>query len=143
MTNNSQLDIKVKEQSFENMARGRKIYEPPRYMNIETAASQLLEIETLRKGSAYLPETPCVSISRLGSPQQKFIAGTLAEMAELESGDPLHSLVILGHRTHEMEVEYLLEFAKDKEGFKNAVTKEVEAAKAAQMAAVAEEEDDD
>ncbi|KAK9383940.1 tetrapyrrole methylase [Kockiozyma suomiensis] len=137
------LDIKVKEQSFENMARGRKIYEPPRYMNIETAASQLLEIETLRKGSAYLPETPCVSISRLGSPQQKFIAGTLAEMAELESGDPLHSLVILGHRTHEMEVEYLLEFAKDKEGFKNAVTKEVEAAKAAQMAAVAEEEDDD
>lgn len=25
------LDIKVKEQSLENMARGRKIYEPPRY----------------------------------------------------------------------------------------------------------------
>ncbi|ODV98624.1 hypothetical protein PACTADRAFT_1090, partial [Pachysolen tannophilus NRRL Y-2460] len=32
------LDIKVKEQSIENMARGRLIYEPPRYMDISTAA---------------------------------------------------------------------------------------------------------
>ncbi len=30
------LDIKVKEQSLENMARGRKIYEPPRYMSVGT-----------------------------------------------------------------------------------------------------------
>ncbi|KAK7208115.1 tetrapyrrole methylase [Myxozyma melibiosi] len=137
------LDIKVKEQSFENMARGRKIYEPPRYMNIETAASQLLEIEDMRQQSAYTRDTPCVSISRLGSPQQKFVAGTLADMAELESGEPLHSLVILGHRTHEMEVEYLLEFAEDKEAFKVAVNKEVEAARLAQIAAAEEEEDDD
>lgn len=32
------LDIKVKEQSIENMARGRLIYEPPRYMDIATCA---------------------------------------------------------------------------------------------------------
>jgi diphthine synthase len=42
------LDIKVKEQSVENMARGRKIYEPPRYMTINQAVSQLLEIEQKR-----------------------------------------------------------------------------------------------
>ena len=39
------LDIKVKEQSIENMARGRKIYEAPRYMTINQAVEQLLEIE--------------------------------------------------------------------------------------------------
>lgn len=31
------LDIKVKEISEENLARGKKIYEPPRFMSIATA----------------------------------------------------------------------------------------------------------
>lgn len=31
------LDIKVKEISEENLARGKKIYEPPRFMTIKTA----------------------------------------------------------------------------------------------------------
>ncbi|KAK9369411.1 tetrapyrrole methylase [Lipomyces kononenkoae] len=136
------LDIKVKEQSFENMARGRMIYEPPRYMNIETAASQLLEIEDLRNERAFTADTPCVSVSRLGSPDQKFVAATLGELANIESGEPLHSLVILGHRTHEMEIEYLLDFATDKKRFQMAVEKEVEAARELQPAAPAGEDND-
>lgn len=43
------LDIKVREQSLENMARGRKIYEPPRYMTVGQCASQMLEIEKIKK----------------------------------------------------------------------------------------------
>ena len=42
------LDIKVREQSLENMARGRKIYEPPRYMTVGQCAQQLLEAEEIR-----------------------------------------------------------------------------------------------
>ncbi|XP_062437759.1 diphthine methyl ester synthase isoform X1 [Rhea pennata] len=38
------LDIKVKEQSLENLMKGRKIYEPPRYMSVNQAAEQLLTI---------------------------------------------------------------------------------------------------
>ncbi|XP_049736202.1 diphthine methyl ester synthase isoform X3 [Elephas maximus indicus] len=38
------LDIKVKEQSLENLIKGRKIYEPPQYMSVNQAAQQLLEI---------------------------------------------------------------------------------------------------
>ncbi|XP_067028489.1 diphthine methyl ester synthase-like isoform X4 [Acropora muricata] len=38
------LDIKVKEQSVENMMRGRKIYEPPRYMSVNEAVRQLLDV---------------------------------------------------------------------------------------------------
>ncbi|KAK9333526.1 tetrapyrrole methylase [Lipomyces starkeyi] len=136
------LDIKVKEQSFENMARGRMIYEPPRYMNIETAASQLLEIEYVRKEEVYTDNTPCVSVSRLGSPDQKFVAATLGELSEIESGEPLHSLVILGHRTHEMEIEYLLDFATDKMKFQKAVETEVEAAVELPPPVTADEDDD-
>lgn len=43
------LDIKVKEQSEENMARGRKIYEAPRYMSVNRAVEQLLEVEQKRQ----------------------------------------------------------------------------------------------
>ena len=47
------LDIKVKEQSLENMARGRKIYEPPRYMTVSQCAQQMLETEAERKEGVY------------------------------------------------------------------------------------------
>jgi diphthine synthase len=42
------LDIKVKEQSWENLARGRKVYEPPRYMTVAQCAQQMLETEEER-----------------------------------------------------------------------------------------------
>jgi diphthine synthase len=42
-------DIKVKEQSEENMLRGRKIYEPPRYMTIAQCIEQILEVDEAKK----------------------------------------------------------------------------------------------
>ena len=115
------LDIKVKEQSIENMARGRLIYEPPRYMSIAQCCEQLLEIESDRGTKAYTPQTPAVAISRLGSATQSFKVGTIEELAEYDSGEPLHSLIILGRQCHELELEYLLEFTDNKEKFKQDV----------------------
>lgn len=115
------LDIKVKEQSIENMARGRLIYEPPRYMDINCAAEQLLEIEEARGENCYGEDTPCVAISRLGSPSQKFFAGTLKQMTAYDCGEPLHSMVILGNRVHELETEFLREFTEDFSSFQEAV----------------------
>ncbi|EER31075.1 diphthine synthase [Candida tropicalis MYA-3404] len=120
------LDIKVKEQSIENMARGRLIYEPPRYMDIATACQQLLEIEEARQEQAYTPNTPCVAISRLGSPTQTFKAGTLQELSEYDSGEPLYSLVMLGRQVHDLELEYLYQFVDDKEKFKQMVEQDQE-----------------
>lgn len=37
------LDIKVKEISEENLARGKKIYEPPRFMKVSEAVEQIIE----------------------------------------------------------------------------------------------------
>ncbi|CCF59987.1 hypothetical protein KAFR_0I02070 [Kazachstania africana CBS 2517] len=115
------LDIKVKEQSIENMARGRLIYEPPRYMSISQCCEQLLEVEENRGTKAYTPDTPAVAISRLGSGSQSFKVGTIKELSEYDAGEPLHSLVILGRQCHDLELEYLLEFTDNREKFTNDV----------------------
>lgn len=39
------LDIKVKEQTVENMCKGLKIYEPPRFMTINQAIDQIFQYE--------------------------------------------------------------------------------------------------
>ncbi|KAK6460196.1 Dph5 protein [Scheffersomyces coipomensis] len=120
------LDIKVKEQSIENMARGRLIYEPPRYMDISTACSQLIEIEESRQEQAYTENTPVVAVSRLGSPTQTFKAGTLKELVDYDSGEPLHTLVMLGRQVHDLELEYLYQFVENKQNFKLMVEQDQE-----------------
>jgi diphthine synthase len=120
------LDIKVKEQSLENLARGRLIYEPPRYMSIATAAEQLLEIEEVRQEKVYSADTPCVAVSRLGSPSQAFRAATLGDLVDYDSGEPLHSLIILGNRVHDLETEFLVDFAVDKTKYKTAIVADAE-----------------
>ncbi|KAI0827701.1 Diphthine synthase [Trametes gibbosa] len=110
------LDIKVKEQSEENLARGRKIYEPPRYMSIPTAVEQLVEVEEKRKSGTLSPDsTLAIGLSRVGGgPAECIVAGTLSELLAQPTGvfgEPLHSLVIVGKRLHHLEVEYAESFA--------------------------------
>ncbi|KAH8996734.1 Diphthine synthase [Lactarius akahatsu] len=105
------LDIKVKEQSEENLARGRKIYEPPRYMSILQAVTQLAEVEDARRGGVLVPErTLAVALSRVGGgpDDERIVCGTLAQLREQPPemfGEPLHSLVIVGRRLHHLEAE--------------------------------------
>ncbi|KIJ51413.1 hypothetical protein M422DRAFT_244585 [Sphaerobolus stellatus SS14] len=110
------LDIKVKEQSEENLARGRKIYEPPRYMSIPVAVSQILETEEQRDRGVLKPtETLAIGIARVGGGnEQRIVAGTLQELQNADPsifGEPLHSLIIVGKRLHHLEVDYAAEWA--------------------------------
>ncbi|XP_030898109.2 diphthine methyl ester synthase isoform X2 [Melopsittacus undulatus] len=104
------LDIKVKEQSLENLMKGRKIYEPPRYMSVNQAAKQLLAIIQNRRlqgeESAITENTICVGLARVGAPDQKIASGTLEQMATVELGGPLHSLIVTG-TLHPLELEML------------------------------------
>jgi diphthine synthase len=111
------VDIKVKEQSLENMARGRLIYEPPRYMTVGQCASQMLEIEDEKKEGIYTKDSLAIGAARVGGKTEKFVAGTLEELCSTddELGPPLHSLVLLGRRTHELEHDFVRQFAVDKE----------------------------
>ncbi|KAM4056710.1 tetrapyrrole (Corrin/Porphyrin) methylases domain-containing protein [Hirsutella rhossiliensis] len=111
------VDIKVKEPSLENMARGRKIYEPPRYMTVGQCAAQMLEIEDQRQEAVYSRNSLAIGAARVGGKTEKFVAGTLEELcsADEELGPPLHSLVLLGSRTHELERDFAHQFALDKD----------------------------
>eukprot|EP00041_Stephanoeca_diplocostata_P015093 m.286056 g.286056 ORF g.286056 m.286056 type:complete len:284 (-) comp19920_c0_seq9:2763-3614(-) len=90
------LDIKVKEQTDENLIRGRKIYEPPRYMTINQCIAQLLEVEEEMKGGACTPDALAVGVARVGHKSQQVVYGTLAELQTVDFGAPLHSLVLVG-----------------------------------------------
>ncbi|KAK6938944.1 Tetrapyrrole methylase [Dillenia turbinata] len=102
------LDIRVKEPTLESLCRGRKLYEPPKFMTINTAIEQLLEVEQNRGGSAYNEETTSVGIARLGSEDQIIVAGSMGQLLTVDFGAPLHCLVIAGN-THPLEEE-MLEF---------------------------------
>ena len=104
------LDIKVKEQSLENLARGRKIFEPPRYMSISTACEQLLEIEEEEGSGICAPDALAVGLARVGAEDEKIVAGTLEELRHVDFGGPLHSLILVGKHIHELELEYLRGF---------------------------------
>ncbi|OAV99054.1 diphthine synthase [Puccinia triticina 1-1 BBBD Race 1] len=140
------LDIKVKEQSDENLARGRKIYEKPRYMTITTAIEQILSImEELKQADESLTgeeeeeqteekyinrltdpdQILCIAACRVTSKTEKFLVGTMSELAKLEPeqfGGPLHSLIILGDglsrkNLNPVEIEFLSGFAVDKQSW--------------------------
>jgi len=119
------LDIKVKEQSDENLARGRNIYEPPRYMSIPTAVAQIIEIEDIRKEGILSPDTTlAIALSRVGGGQEseRIVAGTLTELLTCpieKFGLPLHSLVIVGKRLHHLEVEYAQDYAINRQTWRN------------------------
>ncbi|XP_077231407.1 putative diphthine methyl ester synthase [Tasmannia lanceolata] len=102
------LDIRVKEPSLESLCRGRKCYEPPKFMNIQTAIEQLLEVEQIHGESAYSEESTCVGFARLGSGDQRVVACSMRELMDVDFGAPLHCLVIVG-KTHPVEEE-MLEF---------------------------------
>ena len=75
------------------MARGRKIYEPPRYMTVNQCIEQLLEIESIRNQGIYSENTICVGLARVGAADQKIVCGTLKEVKNADLGEPLHSFV--------------------------------------------------
>ena len=111
------LDIKVKEQSVENLVRGRKIYEPPRFMTVSQAAEQMLEAEELFQKKVCNPSSMAVGIARLGASNQQIVAATLGELSKSDLGGPLHSLILIGTKVHKLEAEYLQHYAQNPKSF--------------------------
>jgi len=105
------LDIKVKEQSLENLMRGRKVYEPARFMTVAQALEQLLEIEKTKQQGVCDEGSLAVGVARLGRLDQAIVFGTCAEVMAADIGGPLHSLVICAGELHHCEEEFL-EFFK-------------------------------
>jgi diphthine synthase len=87
-------------------AAGKHVYEPPRYMSVNTAAQQLLELEERLGLGVCTPGTLAIGIARLGAPDQLIVSGTLAELVGVEFGAPLHSLILPGE-VHDVEADAL------------------------------------
>lgn len=101
------LDIKVKEPSAESLARGKKVYEPPRFMTIAQAVEQLLVCEERAAAGVCTPDSLAVGIARLGQEDQVFAAGSMAQLKDYDFGKHLHSLVIPAEDLHFHEQEVL------------------------------------
>lgn len=94
------------------------MYQPPRYMTVGQCSEQMLEVEKERLAGVCGDDALAIGCARVGGSSEKFVSGTLSELAEKADeilGGPLHSLILLGRRTHELESDFVREFAVDKE----------------------------
>lgn len=101
------LDIKTREPDFEALAKGRKVYLPPRFMTVNTALEQMLEASD-EKGDVegnYNADTLCVGMARLGQDDQCIKVGSIEELIKEDFGEPLHCLVVCADDVHELEME--------------------------------------
>lgn len=114
------LDIKVKEPNLEAMARGRKIWEPPRYMTVKQCAEQMIEIEIAREQNWCRAGALAIGAARVGSSEQEFRSGTLEELKSEDLGRPLHCLVLVGKRCHEVERDVMKQWAINQTTFDKA-----------------------
>lgn len=111
------LDIKVKEISEENLAKGKKIYEKPRFMTVNQALEELLEAS---EKSEVIPENKglinmdnlCYGVARIGSDTQIIIAGKIKDVIKRDFGKPLHSVVICAKTLSSIEKEVIEFYSK-------------------------------
>lgn len=85
-------------------------------MTISQAVEQLLEVEDKYNQSVYSANSIGVGLARVGSSDQKIVAGTLQELMDVDFGAPLHSFVLPG-RMHFLEADILRGFAVNQETF--------------------------
>ena len=103
------LDIKVKEPDYNAMMKGKTKFLPPRFMTVNTAINQLLEIESIRGENVINENSLAVGMARLGQDSQRIIYGTLSELSKIDFGPPLHCMALCGE-LHPLQIEILENF---------------------------------
>lgn len=93
-------------------------------MTVAECAGQMLEVEGERAEGVYGEGSLTVGVARVGSEEQRVVSGTLRELCAVDMGRPLHSLVLVGCRVHDLEREVLREWAVDGKTFGDAWERE-------------------
>ncbi|KAL3118191.1 hypothetical protein niasHT_000119 [Heterodera trifolii] len=135
------LDIKVKEQTAENLIKGNRIFEPPHFLTCPMAAQQMLNAATERRkclgkdqqqqqrennaeehcfphqhnAAADIDErTMVVGMARVGWANQQILHCSLGQMASADLGLPLHVLIVpaTDEKLHPIEREMLQLFSQ-------------------------------
>ncbi len=100
------LDIKVREQSKEDLLKGVNRFQKQRFMTVNDAIKILLELEKKNKLNVFNNSTLCVGVARLGSDDFVVKAGRADELLDYDFGAPLHSLIVPG-KLHFVEEEMM------------------------------------
>ena len=111
------LDIKVKEISEENLAKGKKIYEKPRFMTVNQALEELLEASekseiVLENKGLINEDNLCYGVARIGSENQIIKAGKIKDIIKYDFGKPLHSVVLCAKTLSSIEKEVVEFYSK-------------------------------
>ncbi|KAK1118471.1 hypothetical protein K0M31_015168 [Melipona bicolor] len=107
------LDIKVKEPTIESIVKKKKEYMPSQFMSVSEAATQLLKIieeknEGITKEEGALDKSSLVvGLARVGWDNQRIVACHLGQMASVDLGPPLHSLIVPAAELHPLESEFI------------------------------------
>ena len=103
------LDIKVKEISEENLIKGKKIYERPKFMSVNEGLNELIEASEKCEKEEYRGviglESLCFGLARIGSETQVIKCGKIKDVLHMDFGMPLHSIVICGKTLFSIEKE--------------------------------------
>ena len=103
------LDIKVKEISEENLIKGKKIYEKPKFMSVNEGLNELIEASEKCEKEEYRGviglESLCFGLARIGSETQTIKCGKIKDVLHMDFGMPLHSIVICGKTLFSIEKE--------------------------------------
>ncbi|GAC98010.1 hypothetical protein PHSY_005598 [Pseudozyma hubeiensis SY62] len=82
-------DIKVREQSAQDMSRGILRYQDPRYMLIPQLISQLNSAARSHNADYLHPErTLAIALCRMGSEEERIVSGTLQELLDMANPTP-------------------------------------------------------
>ncbi len=103
------LDIKVKESSKEDIRKNKNKFLPSRYMTVNEAIDELLNIEKKRKEKIFTKETFCIGCARLGSIEPKIVAGKAKDLLKIDFKEPLHCLIVPGEM-HFIEEEAIKQY---------------------------------
>ncbi|SNX83996.1 probable DPH5 - diphthamide methyltransferase [Melanopsichium pennsylvanicum] len=77
-------DIKVREQSAQDMSRGILRYQDPRYMLIPQLISQILSAARSHSVDYLHPDhTLAIALCRMGSEEERIVSGTLQELLDM------------------------------------------------------------
>lgn len=101
------LDIKVREQSKEDMIAERAVYQKPRFMSVSEAIDVMLKIEDKRGEGFFTEQTKVIAIARVGAPDMKIVYGTVAQLRKVDFGSPLHAMIVPAKNLHFMEEDAL------------------------------------
>lgn len=103
------LDIKVKEISEENLIKGKKIYEKPKFMSVNEGLNELIEASEKCEKEEFRGvvglESLCFGLARIGSEGQVVKCGKIKDVLNMDFGMPLHSIVICGKNLFSIEKE--------------------------------------